>query len=416
MTVGAGGDEMNRQARPRPTEIAPPRRTSDTQLLARYRLAFDLAREVNSTLDVDEVMDRTIDLLIRETGAERGFVMFREGNGQLVPHALRRIDPAQVNSEAFRVSRTITKSVLRRGEHVLTSDALADKRFSAQASVVALGLRSILAAPLIVKDVIEGVVYLDDTRRPNAFSEADVELVCFLSEIIAIAIQNARTYRDGRELEQLKADFVARVSHELRTPLTIMAGLVTTLIDHGERLGADERNSMLERTLKANERLDRLLMELLAAASIEAELMSPRKSWLDVGDLLRGVAAKSSKPELVTVRCPAGCEISTDPVLVRRALALLVENSIRFAGDAELSAAEDAGLEIAVRDRGPGVPEDIRDRIFEQFVRGNHSEPGMGLGLFLVRTICESLGAEVRLEHPADGGARFAIRFPRVPD
>lgn len=176
-------------------------------LLARYRLALNVARHVNATLDVEQVMGRAIDLLIRETGAERGLVMLMQ-DGELVPHALRHMDSAEVDSERFRTSRGLLRRVFDTAEPVVTADAQADDRLSGRASVIGLGLRSVLAVPLSVRGEVVGVVYLEDSRRLQAFGEGDVELVGFLSELIAIALQNARAHDEVRAARDLFARYV----------------------------------------------------------------------------------------------------------------------------------------------------------------------------------------------------------------
>lgn len=177
-------------------------------LVNRYRLALNVARHVNSTLDVEEVMGRAIDLLLREVGAERGLVMLRERDGSLTPHALRQIDPTEVSSERFRTSRTLLHRVVDAGEPVLTDDAQTDERLAGRASVIGLGLRSIIAVPLKVRDNVEGVIYLDDTRRMGAFGDTDVELVSFLGELIAIALQNARAHDEVRGARDVFSRYV----------------------------------------------------------------------------------------------------------------------------------------------------------------------------------------------------------------
>lgn len=221
-------------------------------LLARYRLALNVARHVNSTLDVDEVMERAIDLLIREVGAERGLVMLRADDGTLTPHALRRIDAGELSSEGFRMSRTLLAKVFDTAEPVVSADAQTDDRLAGRASVVGLGLRSILAVPLKVRDRVEGVVYLDDTRRLQAFSDADLELVTFLSELIAIALQNARAHDEVREARDL---FARYVNHQVAEA----AGSPEALSFEGARvdvavLNADLRGfSAMSRTMEAPE-------------------------------------------------------------------------------------------------------------------------------------------------------------------
>lgn len=188
--------------------MAPEPVQTERDLLTRYRLALNVARHVNSTLDIEEVMGRAIDLLIREVGAERGLVMMRERNGELTPHALRRIDPSEVASERFRMSHTLARRVVEEGEPILTADAQTDDRLAGRASVIGLGLRSIIAVPLKVRDQIEGVVYLDDTRRLGAFTETDLELVTFLGELIAVALQNARSHDEVRAARDVFSRYV----------------------------------------------------------------------------------------------------------------------------------------------------------------------------------------------------------------
>jgi signal transduction histidine kinase len=110
----------------------------------------------------------------------------------------------------------------------------------------------------------------------------------------------------------------------------------------------------------------------------------------------------------VRVNCPAGLQERTDPKLLKQALHLLVDNAMKYGGNAELTATPG---QIAVRDHGPGVPAELGDRVFDRFVRGSTSKPGMGLGLPLVRSLCTAMDALVELESPPDGGACFRIRF-----
>ena len=108
------------------------------------------------------------------------------------------------------------------------------------------------------------------------------------------------------------------------------------------------------------------------------------------------------------VNCPAGLQERADPKLLKQALNLLVDNAMKYGGNAELNAVPN---EITVRDHGPGVPAELGDQVFQRFVRGNSSKPGMGLGLPLVRSLCTAMDARIDLESPPDGGACFRIRF-----
>jgi two-component system sensor histidine kinase MprB len=132
---------------------------------------------------------------------------------------------------------------------------------------------------------------------------------------------------------------------------------------------------------------------------------------VDVAPILEEVRAEAVDPERVRVNCPPGLRVSADPKLLKQALNLLVDNAMKYGGNAELTATSG---EITVRDHGPGVPADLGDRVFDRFVRGSSSKPGMGLGLPLVRSLCTAMDAAVTLESPPDGGASFRIRFSAI--
>src|SRR5581483_7864897 len=148
--------------------------------------------------------------------------------------------------------------------------------------------------------------------------------------------------------------------------------------------------------------------ELLTAASFEAGMAEAVIVDTDVAPILEQIRAEAVDPDRVRVNCPPGLRVEADPKLLRQALHLLVDNAMKYGGNAELTATTGS---ITVRDHGPGVPADLGDRVFERFVRGNTSKPGMGLGLPLVRSLCTAMDATVELESPSDGGACFRIRF-----
>ena len=159
------------------------------------------------------------------------------------------------------------------------------------------------------------------------------------------------------ELERLKSDFIARVSHELRTPITIIKGFLDTMLAHEDTLGAEQRHHMLERSHLAASRLSRLIEELLIL-SRSMPACSPRSRPRSlVQTILDDVRESATEPEQVLVRAPAGATLTTDPMLLARALGLVVDNAIKYGGTAEVTA-ELAGTAwtFEVRDRGPASP------------------------------------------------------------
>ena len=115
----------------------------------------------------------------------------------------------------------------------------------------------------------------------------------------------------------------------------------------------------------------------------------------------------------LVVECDPGERMISDPVILRHLVNQLVDNALKYGGDAVLSCGrgDDGRMAIVVRDHGPGIPESERQRVFERFYRGNHTGAGMGLGLPVVRQLAASLDATITLDDAPGGGARFTLRF-----
>jgi sigma-B regulation protein RsbU (phosphoserine phosphatase) len=177
----------------------------------RLSLLLQLTQVFNSSLNLDEVLDRVIDEVVTAVHAERGFVMLRESDGRLTFRTARGMDQNTIQAPRFQVSLSVVESVAKDGQPVLTNDAMTDSRFSGRESVMMLGLRSILCAPLRVQDKITGVIYVDNRLQAGIFTPEDRDLLSAIASSAAIAIENARLYqvavekgRMDRELEMAR--------------------------------------------------------------------------------------------------------------------------------------------------------------------------------------------------------------------
>ena len=177
-----------------------------------------IGQVVNSTLEVDEVLQIVMDTIVRLMGAERGFLMLRDEQGEMVTRIARNWEQESVNQNEFAISRTIIKRVIDEGEAVLTTNAREDPRFGGQESIIAFNLRSILCVPLKVKSELIGVIYTDNRIRIGIFSESDRDLLLAFADQAAVAIENARlfsslkrTLEEVTELKNLMDDVFASI-------------------------------------------------------------------------------------------------------------------------------------------------------------------------------------------------------------
>jgi len=177
----------------------------------RLALLYHLSQTFNSSLDLDEVLNRVMDEVIETTHAERGFVMLQESDPssaetRLVFKAARGMDQRSIEDPQFQISRGVVERVARDGRPLLTSDAQADSRFNIRESIMLLGLRSILCVPLNVKDRVIGVIYVDSRLQAGVFTQADLELLTAIASTAAIAIENARLYQVAVEKGRLERE------------------------------------------------------------------------------------------------------------------------------------------------------------------------------------------------------------------
>ena len=163
---------------------------------------------VNSSLELDEVLQLVMDTIVRLTEAERGFLMLRDIQGEMITHVARNWEQESINPNEFAISRTIIQRVIDSGTPVLTTNAQEDPRFGGQESIVAYNLRSIVCVPLKAKTELIGVIYADNRIRSGIFKESDKELLTIFADQAAIAIENARLFASVRrtlaEVTQLK--------------------------------------------------------------------------------------------------------------------------------------------------------------------------------------------------------------------
>ncbi len=201
--------------------------------------------------------------------------------------------------------------------------------------------------------------------------------------------------------------FLAAVSHDLRTPLTRM-----TL-----RLGAAE-NSMLHRQLM--EDVDEMTVLVDATLSfLRNQEIVEEYGKLDINALVRAVAEDAvEQGGEVEVKGEAARAILAQPLAMKRCLANLVSNAIRYGDSARITIADTIdALELRVADRGPGIPEDQLERVFAPFFRldasRNKATGGTGLGLSIARDVVLRHGGTLRLENPPGGGLVAILRLPR---
>lgn len=194
--------------------------------LEQFRALAETTALINSSLNLEQVLNEVMDTVIGLTGAERGYIMLRdEDTGQMEYHVARNLDRKTIDEGSFMVSRTIVEEVAQTGQPVVTTNAQSDPRFSAQESVLIFALRSILCVPLIVKDGVTGVVYADNRIRDALFGENELSLLVAFANQAAVAIENARLFQ---RVQTALAEITAMKELMDNVFASIASGVITT--------------------------------------------------------------------------------------------------------------------------------------------------------------------------------------------
>jgi PAS domain S-box-containing protein len=229
-----------------------------------------------------------------------------------------------------------------------------------------------------------------------------------------------RDLTDARQLEEIKADFIATASHELRTPLAAVYGAAQTLLRHDFALDETGRERFVSLIADESERLGRIVNEILLANQLDAGRLDLEFEPFDPRDLLERVveATRMHAPPSVNLTINANGDVpqvAADLDKVRQVLVNLVENAIKYSpdgGKVEVGiATRDDFVQFHVRDEGLGVAPEEQERIFEKFYRADphmtRGVGGTGLGLYICKELIDRMGGRIWVEPNDDKGSTF---------
>ncbi len=360
-----------------------------------------VGKAVNSVLNLTQVLNIILSSALELLAAEGGSIMLLENPEELRAVCVRGNSHAE--GARLKVGESIAGYVAEQREPLLIAGQASRERFK---NLVQQDtpVESALSVPLINRDEILGVLNVH-ASADRMFTEYDLRALGLFAEHAAVSIANARLYEAEKahvnelvELDRMKSEFVATVSHELRTPLTSILGCVQTM--QRRELEPEITADFLETIDRQSHRLLRLIEEVL---DVQRSATGPllQSKTIEVADAVAQVArTQASLGREVAVRVDGSLTIDGDPEAIERVLINLVDNAFVHGHgpvDIEATADEDGRtVRLSVLDRGPGVPVSEVARVFERFSRGAKvTAPGMGLGLYLVKTLVERQGGHI---------------------
>ena len=235
---------------------------------------------------------------------------------------------------------------------------------------------------------------------------------------VVVSVRNARI---RNQADRERSDLVATVAHELRSPLTGIKGFTSTLLTKWDKFSDEQRQLMLETVDSDADRLSRLITELLDAARIDAGRLTLKRGPVRLDDVVRhvltSVSGGATDPFEVTITDDVDL-IWGDSDRIHQVVTNLVENALRHGFGLREVVVQNTvtpdfvgGVSLQIHDNGPGIPEEMRQRVFSRFWRAGPGA-GSGLGMYIVRGIVEEHGGWIDILDAEGGGAQIRVWFP----
>lgn len=281
---------------------------------------------------------------------------------------------------------------------------------------------------ITIADMPFGTLHAARAPGSRSFSGAERSLLEAAAKQAALAIERARLDSKVRgalldaDANQLRAALFSSVTHDLRTPLASIKAGVTSLLSEDVTHDQTQQRELLTTVLEETDRLNRLVGNIMDLARIRAGALEPAREPAGVDEMVQAVVARM-RPQLAHVRIRLNLrddlpDVFVDPVQVDQVLTNLLENAASHSppdGEVQVSAAPFRDMvQVRVSDRGPGIPPDDRERVFEAFYRGDSApeRPGSGLGLAIARAIVVAHGGRIWIEGAPGGGTAVVFELP----
>ncbi len=403
------------------------RARSNLQIMYRTALA------VSHTLDIDQLLERIMELIFEWVEADRGVILLEDNATKELTPKVRRNRPGVRTDDRLSISRTIIDYVLQNSEGVLTSDAREDQRFDAARSIVKLGVREAICVPMQGRYGVVGLIYIDTFTPPgrllqgaaNRFTEEHLKLMIAIGHQAALAVEDTSYYSAMVQAERLAAigQTIAGLSHHVKNILQGIRG-GSYLIEEGLKAEETELVQTGWRIVEKNqEKISRLVLDMLTFSKEREPDMSPASLNRVVMDVVELMSSRAS--ELNVTLLPPDLadlpELTFDTEGMHHALLNVVTNAIDACEQVENGsvsiateyAPDERQAKIIVQDNGEGIPAEDLKRIFAIFEskKGNR---GTGLGLSVSQKILYEHGGEILVDSHEGEGSKFTLVIPAV--
>ncbi len=388
---------------------------------------IEAGRTLLSTLDLDSVLQRVMQIAMVEMDAESASVWLQGSEESLVCRAASGSSAERLLGMRMEPGQGIAGWALQHQQSVLVPNVQNDPRFYRKVGErIGLPTRDIVAVPLFVREIGIGVLEAIN-KKQEPFSPTDLAWMEVLAPLAAAAIANARLFQALRQRtvqlqarnEELDA-FAHTVAHDLKTSLARIVGFAETLEESYAEIPDEELRRYLYVMAQSGRKMSRVIDELLLLAGVRKMELKMRP--LDMASIVSEAIQRLA--DIIEVRQAKVVLPKSWPLAlgygpwVEEVWINYLSNGLKYGGRpprVELGATAQADGKVCfwVRDNGPGLTPEAQARLFTPFTRlGQVHAEGHGLGLSIVRRIVEKLGGQVGVKSEVGRGSVFSFTLP----
>jgi two-component system NtrC family sensor kinase len=401
------------------------RARSNLQIMYRTALA------VSHTLDIDQLLNRIMQMIFEWVEADRGLIMLVDPETKQLEPRVRRNRKELAGDDKISISKTILDYVTQHHEGVLTSDAREDDRWNPAASILQMGVREAICVPMQGRYDMVGIIYIDTSISPQRiithggkkFTEEHLKLMIAIAHQAALAVEDTSYYSAMVQAERLAAvgQTIATLSHHIKNILQGIRG-GSYLIEMG--LGQHDEEvvrkgwKMVERN---QNKISSLVMDMLTFSKEREPEPVPSNLNTVVGEVVELMQSRAAELGVTLEYSPREkMPIATfDPEALNRAVLNVVTNALDACDKTEQGRVlvstdhltQEGVFRVMVEDNGVGIPPEDVDKIFTPFVSKKGSR-GTGLGLPVSQKILKEHGGEIKVDSTPGKGSRFTLEFP----
>lgn len=391
-------------------------------LVAHYEYLIEISQQLNSTLDLAELLRKIAAAAEELTNTEASSIMLHDPQTDALRFEVTsNLNPNQTESIIVPIEGSIAGWIFQHGEPRVIEDVSKEPTyFGGVADQVAFQTRNLLGVPMRAHTRVIGVLEAVNKRDTRRFDEQDIKTLTILASQAAIAIENARLFQ--------QSDFIAEMVHELRTPLVALKASTSLLLRPDL---PDNRQQETILTMRSEtERLIQMTSDFLDLARMESGRAHLDMTSFQLGQLISEcveiVRPQANDRDISIHISPEDFTLLGDRGKIKQVVLNLLTNAIKYNhehGTITISGQmstehEQPFVEIAVADTGLGISKEHQKNMFQKFYRVADSEgyaQGTGLGLAIARHIIEAHNGRIWLESEQGEGSTFFIALP-CPD